>query len=122
MVAAPGAHAGSEVRPRVRLLADGKPFGDDLDWHLNPGDLVVIDESAMTNTPDIGAVHTIADATGARPVPGGVDRDSCAVQPSQARSRPPRLLADPVHGCGFHRAGRERVGPTRVPATAAVSR
>jgi conjugative relaxase-like TrwC/TraI family protein len=47
-------------------LAEGRGFGDDHQWQLNAGDLVVIDESAMTAHDDLAAVHQIAEQAGAK--------------------------------------------------------
>ncbi len=47
-------------------LADGRPFGDDLDWRLSAGDLVVVDESAMTDHADLAAMHEIVARAGAK--------------------------------------------------------
>src|SRR5439155_13103188 len=44
-----------------------------------PGDLVVIDESAMTNLPDIAAVHGIVTAAGAKLLLTGDHRQLAAV-------------------------------------------
>ena len=60
-------------------LAAGRPAGDDVDWQLAAGDLVVIDESAMTNTPDIAAVHAIVEQAGAKLLLTGDHRQLAAV-------------------------------------------
>jgi conjugative relaxase-like TrwC/TraI family protein len=52
-------------------LADGRPFGDDQAWQLNPGDLVVVDESAMTDQAHLIAVQEIAAAAGAKVLQSG---------------------------------------------------
>jgi conjugative relaxase-like TrwC/TraI family protein len=56
----------SQWRALQQRLAEGHGFGDDSQWQLNPGDLVVIDESAMTDTADIAAVYEIVHAAGAK--------------------------------------------------------
>jgi conjugative relaxase-like TrwC/TraI family protein len=60
-------------------LAEGRPFGDDADWRLNPGDLVVVDESAMTDHADLAAVHQIAEQAGAKVLQTGDHRQLAAV-------------------------------------------
>jgi conjugative relaxase-like TrwC/TraI family protein len=60
-------------------LAAGRGFGDDSEWHLAPGDLVVVDESAMTDTADLAAVHDIVEAAGARLLLTGDHRQLAAV-------------------------------------------
>ncbi|WP_338051416.1 MobF family relaxase [Pseudonocardia acidicola] len=39
---------------------------DDRGWRLRAGDLVVVDESAMTDTPALAAIHRYVDAAGAK--------------------------------------------------------
>jgi conjugative relaxase-like TrwC/TraI family protein len=60
-------------------LSDGRGFGDDLEWRLAAGDLVVIDESAMTNMPDLAAVHDIVCQAGAKLLLTGDHRQLAAV-------------------------------------------
>jgi hypothetical protein len=60
-------------------LADGRPFGDDLDWRLNAGDLVVVDESAMTDHADLAAVHEIVARADAKLLQSGDHRQLAAV-------------------------------------------
>jgi conjugative relaxase-like TrwC/TraI family protein len=60
-------------------LATGRAFGDDEDWRLTPGDLVVVDESAMTDTADLAAVHDIVEAAGAKLLLTGDHRQLAAV-------------------------------------------
>jgi conjugative relaxase-like TrwC/TraI family protein len=60
-------------------LAEGRPFGDDHDWQLAAGDLVVIDESAMTNTADLAAVHELVAAAGGKLLLSGDHRQLAAV-------------------------------------------
>jgi conjugative relaxase-like TrwC/TraI family protein len=60
-------------------LAEGRGFGDDHDWRLDAGDLVVVDESAMTNHADLAAVHEIAARTDAKFLLTGDHRQLAAV-------------------------------------------
>jgi conjugative relaxase-like TrwC/TraI family protein len=60
-------------------LADGRPFGDDTDWKLNAGDLVVIDESAMTDTAQLANIHRHAQGAGAKLLLIGDHRQLAAV-------------------------------------------
>ena len=60
-------------------LAEGRAFGDDEDWRLAPGDLIVVDESAMTDTADLTAVHDIVHAAGAKLLLTGDHRQLAAV-------------------------------------------
>ena len=60
-------------------LADRRPFGDDLDWRLSPGDLVVVDESAMTDHADLAAVHEIVARADAKLLQSGDHRQLAAV-------------------------------------------
>src|SRR6266496_5674073 len=69
----------SQWRAAQQRLADGRPLADDHDWRLAPGDLVVIDESAMTNTADIAAVHDVVQAAGAKLLLTGDHRQLAAV-------------------------------------------
>ena len=43
-------------------LATGTAQGDDLRWRLRSGDLVVVDESAMADTPDLVRIHAYCQA------------------------------------------------------------
>src|SRR6185312_10112381 len=43
-----------------------QPVGDDAEWRPQGGDLVVVDESAMTDTPALAAIHRRVDAAGAK--------------------------------------------------------
>ena len=52
---------------------------DDAAWRLRPGDLVVVDESAMAATADLAAVHRYADAAGAKLLLVGDHRQLAAV-------------------------------------------
>ncbi|SNR29156.1 conjugative relaxase domain-containing protein, TrwC/TraI family [Haloechinothrix alba] len=47
-------------------LADGRAAADDEVWRLAAGDLVVVDESAMSDTADLAAIHSHAEAAGAK--------------------------------------------------------
>lgn len=60
-------------------LAEGRPLGDDPGWRLAAGDLVVLDESAMTNLADLAAVHEIVRAGGAKLLLTGDHRQLAAV-------------------------------------------
>jgi hypothetical protein len=60
-------------------LADGRAFGDGAKWQLAAGDLVVIDESAMTDHDDLAAVHQIAEQAGAKVLLTGDHRQMAAV-------------------------------------------
>jgi conjugative relaxase-like TrwC/TraI family protein len=62
-----------------RRLSAGAPFGDDLDWRVNPGDLVVVDESAMAHTADLAAIHRIVRAADAKLLLTGDHRQLAAV-------------------------------------------
>jgi conjugative relaxase-like TrwC/TraI family protein len=62
-----------------RRLAEGKPFGDDRDWRLSAGDLVVVDESAMANTTDLAAIHNVVHRAGAKLLLTGDYRQLAAV-------------------------------------------
>jgi conjugative relaxase-like TrwC/TraI family protein len=62
-----------------RRLIDGSAFGDDHEWRLNPGDLVVVDESAMADTAQLGAIHRMARDTGAKLLLTGDHRQLAAV-------------------------------------------
>ena len=52
---------------------------DDAAWRLRPGDLVVVDESAMAATADLAAVHRHAEAAGAKLLLVGDHRQLAAV-------------------------------------------
>ena len=69
----------AQWRAVQQRLADGRAFGDDTDWQLNPGDLVVVDESAMTDHADLAAVHDIVQAADAKPLLTGDHRQLAAV-------------------------------------------
>jgi hypothetical protein len=56
----------AQWRAVQQRLSEGRGFGDDEHWRLAPGDLVVIDESAMTDHDDLAVVHQIAEQAGAK--------------------------------------------------------
>jgi len=47
-------------------LAEGGTHAEDVPWRLAAGDLVVVDESAMTNTADLAAIHAHTEQAGAK--------------------------------------------------------
>jgi hypothetical protein len=63
-------------------LADGTATADDLAWQLHAGDLVVVDESAMTATADLAAIHQHVTAAGAKLLLTGDHRQLAAVGPA----------------------------------------
>jgi len=69
----------AQWRAVQQRLSDGRGFGDDPEWRLTPGDLVVVDESAMTDTADLAAVHDIVEAAGAKLLLTGDHRQLAAV-------------------------------------------
>jgi conjugative relaxase-like TrwC/TraI family protein len=69
----------AQWRAVQQRLADGRPFGDDEQWRLRPGDLVVLDESAMTNLADLAAVHEIVRTADAKLLLTGDHRQLAAV-------------------------------------------
>ncbi|WP_436493409.1 MobF family relaxase [Actinokineospora sp. HUAS TT18] len=73
-----------------RRLAQGRPFGDDTDWRLRAGDLVVIDESAMADTPAVAEILAYAEQAGAKPLLSGDHRQLAAVGAAGAME----LIAD----------------------------
>jgi len=60
-------------------LADGSAAGDDRTWQLRDGDLVVVDESAMADTPALVAIHTYVEQAGAKLLLVGDHRQLAAV-------------------------------------------
>ncbi|MGH8879045.1 MAG: MobF family relaxase, partial [Stackebrandtia sp.] len=60
-------------------LANGQAVADDRAWRLNAGDLVVVDESAMANTPDLTAIREYVEAAGAKLLLVGDHRQLAAV-------------------------------------------
>ena len=59
--------------------AGEQPEGEDAMWRLHDGDLVVVDESAMTNTADLTAIHTYVEKAGAKLLLTGDHRQLAAV-------------------------------------------
>ncbi|MGD9528652.1 MAG: MobF family relaxase [Pseudonocardia sp.] len=55
------------------------PAGDDEAWRLQAGDLVVVDESAMTDTAALAAIHRRVDAAGGKLLLVGDHRQLAAV-------------------------------------------
>ncbi len=76
-----GLHARNVARwlATQQRIFDGHPAPDDLPWRLNAGDLVVVDESAMTTTADLAAVHARVEAAGAKLLLTGDHRQLAAV-------------------------------------------
>jgi conjugative relaxase-like TrwC/TraI family protein len=60
-------------------LAEGSTHPEHVAWRLAAGDLVVIDESAMTEHADIAAVHQIAETAAAKVLLTGDHRQMAAV-------------------------------------------
>ncbi|MQA11729.1 MAG: AAA family ATPase, partial [Pseudonocardiaceae bacterium] len=60
-------------------LDDGRAVGEDTAWRLHAGDLVVVDESAMTNTADLAAIQHHTHAAGAKLLLVGDHRQLAAV-------------------------------------------
>jgi len=58
--------AGEGLRARNVAQWLGTQERDEPEWRLRAGDLVVVDESAMTDTPALAAVHQRVDAAGAK--------------------------------------------------------
>jgi conjugative relaxase-like TrwC/TraI family protein len=81
VLAGEGLHARNIARwlATQQRLAEGTPFGDDRDWRLNAGDLVVVDESAMANTTDLAAIHRYVTAARAKLLLAGDHRQLAAV-------------------------------------------
>jgi conjugative relaxase-like TrwC/TraI family protein len=69
----------AQWRAVQQRLSEGRGFGHDEDWRLAPGDLVVVDESAMTDTADLAAVHEIVQQAGAKLLLTGDHRQLAAV-------------------------------------------
>ena len=81
VLAGEGLHARNITRwlaTQHRLTA-GTAFGDDHAWRLSPGDLVVVDESAMADTTDLAAIHHHVTAAGAKLLLTGDHRQLAAV-------------------------------------------
>ncbi|MFC7612335.1 AAA family ATPase [Actinokineospora soli] len=62
-----------------RRLRMGNASGQDQEWELRPGDLVVVDESAMADTPALAEIHRYAAETGAKLLLVGDHRQLAAV-------------------------------------------
>jgi hypothetical protein len=60
-------------------LATGRPRGDDQAWRLTGGDLVMIDESSMVDTPALAAVHHHVTTAGAKLLLTGDHRQLAAI-------------------------------------------
>ncbi|MQA12836.1 MAG: relaxase domain-containing protein [Pseudonocardiaceae bacterium] len=60
-------------------LVDGTAAGDDHQWQLRSGDLVVVDESAMADTAALAAIHQHAEQAGAKLLLVGDHRQLAAV-------------------------------------------
>src|SRR5699024_10614166 len=60
-------------------LSQGRAGGDDDAWRLSAGDLVVVDESAMSDTADLAAIHGHAETAGAKLLLVGDHRQLAAV-------------------------------------------
>jgi ribosomal protein S18 acetylase RimI-like enzyme len=60
-------------------LVDGRGIEGDEAWRLRAGDLVVVDESAMSSTADLAAIHAHAQAAGAKVLLTGDHRQLAAV-------------------------------------------
>ncbi|QFU90949.1 MobF family relaxase [Amycolatopsis sp. YIM 10] len=60
-------------------LAEGSTHPDHVEWQLNPGDLVVVDESAMANTADLASIHYHVERAGAKLLLTGDHRQLAAV-------------------------------------------
>ncbi|WP_328304473.1 MobF family relaxase [Actinomycetospora sp. NBC_00405] len=60
-------------------LAQGAEVDDPSSWRLRSGDLVVVDESAMTDTAALAAIHEHVDAAGAKLLLVGDHRQLAAV-------------------------------------------
>ncbi|RJQ92384.1 MobF family relaxase [Amycolatopsis panacis] len=60
-------------------LAEGSTHPEHLAWKLGPGDLVVVDESAMADTADLARIHYYAREAGAKLLLTGDHRQLAAV-------------------------------------------
>ncbi|MEV0066663.1 MobF family relaxase [Amycolatopsis sp. NPDC050768] len=60
-------------------LAEGSTHPEHLEWKLDPGDLVVVDESAMANTADLARIHHHVTEAGAKLLLTGDHRQLAAV-------------------------------------------
>ena len=81
VLAGEGLHARNITRwlATQHRLTTGTALGDDHAWRLSPGDLVVVDESAMANTPDLAAIHRHVTAAGAKLLLTGDHRQLAAL-------------------------------------------
>ncbi|UUV34303.1 relaxase domain-containing protein [Amycolatopsis roodepoortensis] len=60
-------------------LAEGSTHPEHVEWKLNPGDMVVVDESAMANTADLARIHRHVEQAGAKLLLTGDHRQLAAV-------------------------------------------
>jgi ATP-dependent exoDNAse (exonuclease V) alpha subunit len=60
-------------------LSAGHPVGDDQEWRLGAGDLVMVDESSMVDTKALAAVHEHVTAAGAKWLLTGDHRQMTAI-------------------------------------------
>ncbi|MFD5090406.1 MobF family relaxase [Amycolatopsis thailandensis] len=60
-------------------LAEGSTHPEHAEWQLNPGDMVVVDESAMANTADLARIHLHVEQAGAKLLLTGDHRQLAAV-------------------------------------------
>ncbi|MDD7965517.1 MobF family relaxase [Actinomycetospora lemnae] len=67
------------LKTQERLEQADQPHPADAPWALRAGDLVVVDESAMTDTAALTAIHARAEATGAKLLLVGDHRQLAAV-------------------------------------------
>ncbi|WP_224393206.1 MobF family relaxase [Pseudonocardia sp. ICBG1293] len=111
-------------------LTAGRPRDDtDLGFRLHAGDIVVVDESAMTDTPALAAIHQHVDAAGAKLLlvgdprqlaaigaGGGMDLISRAGGRATSSTRP---AASPTNGSARRRYGCARATPRSWTSTTA---
>ena len=96
-------------------LAAGRPVGDDQEWRLGAGDLVMVDESSMVDTKALAAVHAHVTAAGAKWLLTGDHRQMTGDRrrrrhgtDRRRRARPmswPRPAASPTNGNATPRCG-----------------
>ena len=65
-------------------LEQNRAGGDDEAWRLRTDDLVIVDEAAMTSTPDLAAIHQRCQTAGAKLLLVGDPRQLAAVGPAGA--------------------------------------
>ncbi|MEJ7716372.1 MAG: AAA family ATPase, partial [Thermoleophilaceae bacterium] len=65
-------------------LEQNRAGGDDEAWRLRTEDLVIVDEAAMTSTPDLAAIHQRCQTAGAKLLLVGDPRQLAAVGPAGA--------------------------------------